>query len=236
VAAGAAGPGEGVHAAAHEGGEVEGVHREHDLARHDAAHVEQIVHEALEVLRLAHDDAARARFHLVGLPDAVEDPDGVGDGAEGIAQLVAQHGEELVLGAVGRLGVGTRAALAVEKATALLLVAVALRHVPDHAGHAHGGPRLVVHEAAQALDPRHVVRPAHHAVLHAIEGAARLRRANGAQDALTIVGMDALPPGLDGDLATSRMAARLTGAGAVPATTASAVVASAVRGRVRRRA
>ena len=50
---------------------------------------------------LAVDDLPQPRRHLLGDRAPLERGDRVGDGAERIAQLVGQRGEELVLGAVG---------------------------------------------------------------------------------------------------------------------------------------
>src|SRR5262249_56131806 len=98
---------QGVEGALHGLEEIEWPAVEPDLAGHDASHVEKIVDEATQVLDLATDDFARLPpGRSSRIVDAIEDVHGVADGPEGIAQLVAEHGEELVLESVGRLRFG----------------------------------------------------------------------------------------------------------------------------------
>jgi hypothetical protein len=87
------------------------IHRhtlEVDQPAADPRHVEQIVEQARQVARLASDQTAcpvLLRPHRVG---PLQHGEGVDDDAHGIAQLVRQHREELVLGLVRqpRLGEG----------------------------------------------------------------------------------------------------------------------------------
>jgi hypothetical protein len=64
--------------------------------------VEEIVDQAGEMSHLASDDLPELYRALV-LLHHVQDADGAGDGSQRVAQFVAQHREELVLGPVGRL-------------------------------------------------------------------------------------------------------------------------------------
>ena len=108
------GVGERADTPRHDLGQVEGGADEADLPRGDARHVEEVVDQPRELADLLADDLPRV--HVAGLarPDGVEDVHGAGDHVERIAQLVAQHGEELVLGPVGGLGVLARRLLAGE--------------------------------------------------------------------------------------------------------------------------
>src|SRR6266545_4128806 len=79
-----------------DGREVEHLPVQDDLAARDPADVEQVVHEPTEVPHLALDQLARPDDggvrHLAGRHHG----HGVADGGERVAQLVAEHGEELV--------------------------------------------------------------------------------------------------------------------------------------------
>src|SRR5262245_42771231 len=70
------------------------------LARGEPAYVEQVLHEAGEVLDLPIDDGASTLTRRLLRLRVLQDSAGVGDGPEGIAQLMPEHGEELVLRAV----------------------------------------------------------------------------------------------------------------------------------------
>ena len=97
VPLGAPGLREGVEAAARERMQLDGPPLQVDLARRDASHVQQVVDQPGQVTGLPPDDRHHVAHRLV----AVEPPqhrDRVRKGAEGVAQLVAQHGQELVLG------------------------------------------------------------------------------------------------------------------------------------------
>ncbi len=112
-------------------GKVEGAQLEDNFAHDGAAGVEKVVGEAREVLGLPADDAARARRVFGADAGMIEQARRVHDRAERVAQLVAEQGEELVLGAVGGLGRGARLLLALEQRLSLGLAARALvgRHL-----------------------------------------------------------------------------------------------------------
>ena len=84
----------------HQLGEGERAPVEHDLARGHPAHVEQIIDQPREVLNLTADHRAGALGGLVGVAHDVEHVHGARDRAERIAQLVPEHGQELILRAV----------------------------------------------------------------------------------------------------------------------------------------
>jgi hypothetical protein len=75
-----------------------------DLAGSHARHVDEIVDETGEMGVLAGDDLAGAARRLLRHPGVVEDVGGGGDGGQGIAQLVPEHGEQLVFAPAGGLG------------------------------------------------------------------------------------------------------------------------------------
>ena len=100
-----------------------------DLARGDARDVEQIVDHAREVRDLALDDAPLARIgRLVAPRHDLERGD---DRRERVAQLVAEHGEELVLGAVRDLGLAQRVPRLAEQAHVVERERRALRELAD---------------------------------------------------------------------------------------------------------
>ena len=77
-----------------------------DLAARDARDVEQVVDQARQVPHLALDDRALA-FAGVDAAQAHQLQRGQ-DRRQRVAQLVAEHGQELVLGAVGVFGACAR--------------------------------------------------------------------------------------------------------------------------------
>ena len=88
------------------------VHRapiEHDLARHDPTHVEEVVHQTGHVQRLPPDDVAGA--YGAGLPKVgqAKHLHRAPNRAERIAKLVRQHREKLVLGPALALHLRNRA-------------------------------------------------------------------------------------------------------------------------------
>ena len=66
------------------------------------------VDEPGEVLGLTADDGPRPALGLRAGLESVEHGGAVDDGGQGIAELVPQHGQEIVLGAALALGGGAR--------------------------------------------------------------------------------------------------------------------------------
>ena len=95
---------------------------EAELERHPAGgeprHVEEVVDEAREVLNLPLDHRALAPVAAAARPHQVERRR---DGRQRVAQLVAQHREELVLGAARVGGLGARGLGPLEELVALPL-------------------------------------------------------------------------------------------------------------------
>ena len=85
---------------AHRLGEVEPLAPEQDLPPRDAGDVQQVVHQAGEMEHLPVDGEQGPLGLIPGQPGRAQDVQAVADGGERIAQLVAEHGEELVLAAV----------------------------------------------------------------------------------------------------------------------------------------
>ena len=84
---------------------------ESNFSRRDARDVEQIIDEAGEMIGLSADDAALFGFQLPFREAVcVDNGQGVVDRAERVAQLVAQHREELIALADGVAGVGEKIA------------------------------------------------------------------------------------------------------------------------------
>src|SRR5262249_60195047 len=90
-----------------------------DLAGDDARDVEQIIDDAREMMNLAADDLARARRRAVATRGARQHVCGAADGAQRIAELVAEHREELVLRAIGSFRLRTGRLLPAEQAGVL---------------------------------------------------------------------------------------------------------------------
>src|SRR5262249_42746779 len=85
------------------GGQVQALPGQVDLARGDARHVHEVVDQPRQVVDLAvqHGEGLGGGG---GVAEAqAEDLHGVADGGQGVAQLVGEHGEEVVLAAVGVL-------------------------------------------------------------------------------------------------------------------------------------
>src|SRR6185437_6412279 len=69
---------------------------EQQLSARDAAHIEQLAHDALEVAALAVDCLTHRLEHRVTEPLLLHQHHGVADRSERIAQLVREHRDELV--------------------------------------------------------------------------------------------------------------------------------------------
>ena len=81
------------------------------------------------------------------------------DRRQRVAQLVAEHGEELVLRAVGHLGLGPRLALAHQQLAVLLLHPLAVGDVREGVDRRHDPPlRVEDRRGADREDPPHAVR------------------------------------------------------------------------------
>ena len=132
----------------------------------DARDVEQVVDHAREVRDLALDDAgARRVARAVAARHHLERGD---DRRERIAQLVAEHREELVLRAVRDLGLAQRVARLAEQADVVERERGALRQLADERAVlvAEAAPRLGLQRAhradrAAARDQRHDAGRAH---------------------------------------------------------------------------
>jgi hypothetical protein len=87
------------------GGQLDRLLPDLDLAAGDAGDVEQIVQQACEVLHLALEDAHVALRHLAAHPEDLESRH---DRRQGVAELVTEHGQELVLRAARGLRLDPR--------------------------------------------------------------------------------------------------------------------------------
>ena len=115
---------------------VHGLALQLDQAPADAGHVEEIVEQPRQVIGLAPDQAARPIVLRPGrLP--VEHRQGIDDHAHGVAQLVGEHREELVLGLIGQPRLGQRGLLVPAGLLALGLEPLPLAHVAGDLGRAH---------------------------------------------------------------------------------------------------
>ena len=85
----------------HHRGQVERLALQPDLAAGDAPDLEQVVHQARHLLDLAGEDRADGLDHVGPARRRLEQVRGVRHRGERVAQLVAEHRQELVLGAVG---------------------------------------------------------------------------------------------------------------------------------------
>ncbi|CAH0316189.1 hypothetical protein SRABI118_05021 [Massilia sp. Bi118] len=112
-------------ALAHQGAGIDAVAPQFHLAGQDAAHVQQVVDDAGQVPDLAPADLARMGGQLRLHAGQVEHLDRAGDGRQRIAQLVAQHREEGVLGMTLGLGLAPRLLFAAQQGFALVLQSLA---------------------------------------------------------------------------------------------------------------
>jgi hypothetical protein len=118
------------------------------LAAGDARHVEQIVHQSSQVLDLTLDDPVLlVAAHVRALPDQLECGH---DGRQRVAQLVAEHGEKLVLGDAGylRLAAGRGQ----------------LRDVVDHSRDALAVALFIAHGLTHEVEEAVLGRPVHTSV------------------------------------------------------------------------
>src|SRR4029077_11647205 len=88
---------EGLHTPRHALFKIDRRPRYRDLACGDPGHVDKIVDELRQILQLASDCAAGLLAGLVMPPDSLQDAEWRADDAEGVSELVRQHGDELVL-------------------------------------------------------------------------------------------------------------------------------------------
>src|SRR5207245_839241 len=72
-----------------------------ELAARDARYVQKIVEQPAHVLDLTIDDLLGPSLLLAGSADLLAHGERVADGGQGVAQLVGEDGEKLVLAAVG---------------------------------------------------------------------------------------------------------------------------------------
>ena len=105
----------GLHGVGDDHGHIDHFLLEPDLAPGDPGDLQQIVHKLRQLLDLVVDHVASPAKGRVFRPALLHDLDGVADRGQGIAQLVAEHRQELVLAGVG-LGqlAGVRAKLVLQ--------------------------------------------------------------------------------------------------------------------------
>ena len=164
-------------------GQIYGCAVQEDLAGHHAPHVEQVVDQSPEVRALAQDHVARATDRLVGTLELVQQAHGAADGAERVAQLVTQHGQELVLGAIDPLRLE-------QPRRDLPLDPLLVRDVAGRLGGADDPAERVAHRrhGERDLDERAVL-----AAAHGLEVVHRLSATDAPQD----VGLLAMSIGRD---------------------------------------
>jgi hypothetical protein len=92
-----------------DGGKIDTLDFERELAGYDSRHVEQILDQPRLQLRVALDREERARVLLRRGLRAAEHPSRAEDAVERRAQLVREHREKLVLRATRRFGLPARA-------------------------------------------------------------------------------------------------------------------------------
>ena len=128
---------------AHQRRQIERPALQQHLAGDDAADVEQVVHQPRQVPRLAGDDLPRVGGQRGIALHALQHFDGRGDRAQRVAQLVAEHGQELVLGAAGCFGLLARFALAGHQRRAFMLGVLAFGDVHHRRHRGAAAPGLV---------------------------------------------------------------------------------------------
>ena len=119
-----------------------------DLPARDPGDVHEVVNQPHELLELTLDDlqllrVAEANAHQL---------DGHHDGRQGISQLMAEHGQELVLGAGGVLGRSLRVLGALEQPVAELGERDVRPHTRDQLARGERLDEIVVGAGLQSLD------------------------------------------------------------------------------------
>ncbi len=113
----------------HRGVDLDALALQRDATLTDARDVEQVVDEPAHVIDLPLDDAALA-LARIGMAHAQE-LQRRQDRRQRVAQLVPEHGQELVLGAAGHLRFRARLPFARQQLPALLLLALAVADVGE---------------------------------------------------------------------------------------------------------
>ena len=139
----------------HHLGQVQRCLHQPDLAGHHTARVQQVAHHVRQLLRLAHHDGQGALRACLAPGAALHHLQRCRDGAQGVAQFVAEHGQELVLGAVGCLGLVARRLLLLGLALTAQLRFFLLGGVHHRAGHLLGPAIAVVVHQHPAGQPAH---------------------------------------------------------------------------------
>lgn len=111
-----------VERSVHDGLEVDGADIQAELPADDPGYVEQVVDQLHLGVGVPHDDVQRPGRGVPVELTGLQHPRIPIDGIEGRPELVRQDGQELVLGAVGRLSVGARRLGMAEQPLALLAV------------------------------------------------------------------------------------------------------------------
>ncbi len=146
----------------------------------DTTDVQQIIDQPHHLSGLPLHDAARAAQHRIDDVAVLEEPQAVTQRREWVAQLVSQHGEELVLALIRR--------------TQLLLCSLAFGDVDVHSGKAHRGAAFVVVVTPEGAHPDDVACAAHDAMLDHEVGFPRDGAVKRLAHCRLIVGVQSLAP------------------------------------------
>jgi len=77
-----------------------------DLASHDPGHIEEIIDEAGKMLNLPADNAPGPLLSFLLRIESIKHGEATHDRRERVAELVPQHGQEVILGLADSLGFG----------------------------------------------------------------------------------------------------------------------------------
>jgi len=133
--------------AGHGGGQRDGLEAQGDPAAGDAPHLEQVVDQVGELLHLPHDDSELPGAVLAATPKQLR---GGEDGRQRVAELVAEHGEELVLGPALALRLGPGC---LGRQEALVPLPLPLGQEVRRAGERLRQPVHLVHRGTRQLRP-----------------------------------------------------------------------------------
>ena len=117
--------------------EVERLEPELNLLSSDAGDVEEVIHQVRELGRLSVDHRQRPPRLLTAWRRSLEDIGAVADRRQGVAQLMRQHGQKLVLAVVG---LGELAVGFPQRLLGPLPLGDVTHHADDGAGAIDGGP------------------------------------------------------------------------------------------------
>lgn len=177
------------------GVDIDGLERKLELAAGDAGEIEQIIDEPGFELHVAADNLGVGERGRGKVGGALEELGGGKDGGEGRAELVAEGGEEAVLGLIGFLGLAARGLFSGKEAFAFFEGLALVVDIGAGAEPFEDLARLVMDGNAADLEPAVGAIGAAEAIFDVVGGASFDGGGPGGEGTLAVVGMhDTIEP------------------------------------------